>query len=200
MKIRILIAACIVLSCLTLSAQQMHHVTLTINQPAQLVANAGADVSDASTLDITIGGSPTATGGTSPYTYSWSPSANLSDATVANPELDLIAAEDNYEVTVTDANGCTSVDDMDVLVSIVSVEEGNRAIVVYPNPASRQVTVEMKENPDAVLVYDNSGRLVIHDRPKSLRHDLNLSSLNPGFYLLKVKQGKKLHVVKLLIH
>ena len=201
MKTQFLLAVCIILSCVVKSAaQQMHHVTLTINQPAQLIANAGADVTDASVLDVTIGGSPTASGGTSPYSYSWSPATNLSDPTAANPELDLIAAEENYSVTVTDANGCTSVDEMDVLVSIVSVEEENRAIIVYPNPASRQITIETNEARDAVFVYDNTGRLVISDYSKSLKHDMSLSSLKPGFYLLKVKQGRQLHVVKLLIH
>jgi hypothetical protein len=181
-------------------AQQMHHVTLTINQPAQLVASAGPDVNDASTLDIVLGGSPTANGGTSPYTYAWSPATNVSDPLGANPELDLITAADTYTVTVTDANGCTSVDEMEVLVSIVSVEEKNHAIVVYPNPASKQITIEVNENADRILVYDTSGRLIKEERPTSLKHELNLSALDAGFYLLKVKQGRKLHVVKLLIH
>jgi hypothetical protein len=164
------------------------------------VASAGVDVSDASNLDVAIGGSPTATGGTSPYSYSWSPADNLSDPVAENPSLDIIAAAAAYTVTVTDANGCTSVDEVDVLVSIVSVEERNRAIVVYPNPASRQVTIEVSENADAILVYNSSGKLVIDQYPKTLRYNLDLSMLNAGFYILKVKQGRKHHVVKLLIH
>jgi hypothetical protein len=180
--------------------QQMHHVAVTINQPSQLMAGAGADIDNALNLNVNIGGSPSATGGTSPYIYSWSPTTNLSDPTIANPVLDLIAAEENYALTVTDARGCISEDIMNVLISIVSVEEWGRSIVVYPNPASKQLTIELSEKADTFFVYDNAGRIVLEEQFKTLRHELNLSSLSKGIYYLKVKQGKRLQVVKLLIH
>jgi hypothetical protein len=69
-----------------------------------LIADAGVD-QNVSCI-VTIGGSPTATGGVSPYTYSWSPSAGLNNATIANPDASPNATT-TYTVTVTDANGCT---------------------------------------------------------------------------------------------
>jgi hypothetical protein len=63
---------------------------------------------------ITLGGSPTATGGSGSFTYSWSPSTNLSSTTVANPTItSAVAGTTTYKVSITDnVSGCTSVDSM----------------------------------------------------------------------------------------
>ncbi len=69
-----------------------------------LTANAGANKFGGAT----IGGSPTATGGNATYTYSWSPSSNLSSATVANPTALCTGSTTTYTVTATDANSCSA--------------------------------------------------------------------------------------------
>ncbi|MBI2271341.1 MAG: hypothetical protein HYU69_13440 [Bacteroidetes bacterium] len=84
---------------------------------AGIVASAGADINISAGTPATIGGSPTASHGTAPYTYSWSPSAGLSSTTVANP----VANPDSgiiYAVTVFDAFGCSGSDS--VIVNINS--------------------------------------------------------------------------------
>lgn len=74
-------------------------VTVTISQPAQLV------VSIDSIQNLACAGSAsgsiftTVTGGTAPYTYNWSNGGNTDDITGI--------ASGTYNVTVTDANGCT---------------------------------------------------------------------------------------------
>ena len=75
-----------------------------------LTADAGADqrfCRGSSTAPI--GGSPTASMGTRPYGYTWSPNGNLSNATgsngAANPPVERI-----YTVTVTDLDGCVATD------------------------------------------------------------------------------------------
>lgn len=57
---------------------------------------------------VTIGGSPTANGGTPPYTYLWSPATGLNSSTASNPVVSNINDTTNYAVLVTDANGCTA--------------------------------------------------------------------------------------------
>lgn len=58
----------------------------------------------------------TATGGTGPYTYSWSPSTGISSptsaTTYANP-----ASTTTYTVTITDNTGCVTTDDVTVTVN-----------------------------------------------------------------------------------
>jgi gliding motility-associated-like protein len=54
---------------------------------AQLLCNAGNDFTFCPQSTYMLGGSPTASGGVAPYTYSWAPSSGLSSDTVANPIL-----------------------------------------------------------------------------------------------------------------
>jgi gliding motility-associated-like protein len=88
----------------------MDVVTVVVN--AAVVADAGPDLASCQGVAIAIGGSPTATGGTAPYSYSWAPAAGLSSASVSNPSA-TPALTTSYTVTVTDANGCT---DQDIMV------------------------------------------------------------------------------------
>jgi hypothetical protein len=72
-----------------------------------LTANAGSNTSTCLGSAITIGGSPSASFGSPPYTYSWSPSAGLSSTTAANPSANP-AATTTYTLLVTDAVSGTS--------------------------------------------------------------------------------------------
>ena len=70
-----------------------------------LTASAAADTTICSGASYSLNGS--ASGGTGPYTYSWTPTTGLSDATAANPTAE-VGSTTTYTVTVTDANGCTA--------------------------------------------------------------------------------------------
>ncbi len=77
------------------------------------IADAGADQTICDGFSATIGGSPT---GPSGVTFSWSPTASLSSATIGNP-IATPAATTTYTVTITDGNGCTSTDQVEVTVN-----------------------------------------------------------------------------------
>ena len=79
------------------------------------IADAGSDQSICLNDSVQIGGSPTATGGTAPYAFSWTPTTGLSDATAANPKASP-ADTTTYIVTVTDDNGNTDMDTMVVII------------------------------------------------------------------------------------
>lgn len=87
--------------------------TLTVNYHALPTANAGIDTSFCSGDSISIGGSPTASGGGSPYTYSWNPSTGLSSTTAANP-ITSTTTSTSYVLTVTDNYGCLKKDTVNV--------------------------------------------------------------------------------------
>jgi hypothetical protein len=78
---------------------------------APLVVNAGPDKTIFAGSFTTIGGSPTASGGMPPYSYSWTPTTGLNDPAIANPTASPAIAT-NYMVTVTDSKGCVGSDNM----------------------------------------------------------------------------------------
>ena len=75
-------------------------VTVTVNPLP--IANAGTDVEVCEGEEVQL----SAGGGT---TYSWSPSAGLNDSGISDP-LASPTSDTEYEVLVTDANGCEDVD------------------------------------------------------------------------------------------
>lgn len=86
---------------------------VTLSGPTALIAEAGKNSANCASKTVTIGGSPTAIGGTASYTYSWTPSTGLNSATVANP----VASPTSptvYQLKVTDANGCIANDNVTV--------------------------------------------------------------------------------------
>ncbi len=74
-----------------------------------LTVNAGANDTICPGTSVTLGGTPTATGGTAPYTYLWTPSNNISSTTVSNPIANPTAPT-WYYLTVTDSTGATKKD------------------------------------------------------------------------------------------
>ena len=103
--------------------------SVTVSYP--LAANAGADkLCTPSSPSATIGATPTANGGTGPYTYSWSPSTGLDDATVANPTASPTTTTTTYTVTVTDSLSATSSDSV---------------VVTYAVPDPKLISVDFKQ-------------------------------------------------------
>jgi hypothetical protein len=89
-----------------------HTVTIC---PKALVARAGKSQTVHLGGTVALGWSPTASGGTPPYTYSWSPAAGLNSTTIANPTASP-GQTTTYTVTVTDHNGCKSTSTVTVTV------------------------------------------------------------------------------------
>jgi len=86
-------------------------MVLTLNDIP--IANAGSNDSLPNGLSTTLAGS--ASGGTQPYVYSWSPVGTLSNANIANP----VATPDTttiYTLTVADDNLCSDTDDVEIVV------------------------------------------------------------------------------------
>jgi subtilisin-like proprotein convertase family protein len=77
--------------------------------------DAGADRFICVGQTVTLGGSPTASGGTPPYTFSWTPTTGLDDPSAANPKARPIVTT-TYTVTVTDSRGCEATDEVTIAV------------------------------------------------------------------------------------
>jgi RHS repeat-associated protein len=103
-------------------------VVVTVD-PNQKV-NAGSNVTICFHDTTTIGGSPTAKGGTLPYTYSWSPSTGLTSTSIANPKA-LPTITTSYVVTVTDAQAHVVRDTVVVTVKPLPVANAGNDNTVY---------------------------------------------------------------------
>lgn len=103
-------------------------VTINVNKPT-VVADAGLDgtiTCTANMTGVTIGENSNAS-----FTYAWSPSLNLSDASSSNPTV-TPSTNQIYTVTKTDiSSGCFDTDDVTISVNkpIISVNAGNDAII-----------------------------------------------------------------------
>ena len=95
---------------------------LKLTTPPPLAAQAGADKAlSPSTPSAALGGSPSASGGTGPYTYAWSPSTGLDDATLANPTVTTTDATTTYTLTVTDSLLATATDTVVVTYTVTAL-------------------------------------------------------------------------------
>ena len=103
--------------------------TVVVNQLP--VANAGTGVAYCLGGSATIGGTPTASGGSGPYTYLWGPGTGLGSTSIANPTASPLATT-SYAVTVTDANGCTSSTSAIVTVHALPVADAGQDATFCP--------------------------------------------------------------------
>jgi hypothetical protein len=87
-------------------------VRVTVDPP--VAANAGVDdyTCDNWHSSVAIGWFPTASGGTAPYSYVWTPNdGSLSATDVSNP-ISSARADTTYSVSVVDSLGCSETDDV----------------------------------------------------------------------------------------
>ena len=83
---------------------------------------------------------------------------------------------------------------------IVSVNDYNNNLVnsIYPNPATTQLIVELKEAGEAtVVVYNLLGQAVLQESLSDMSNKVNIATLSPGMYLVKVNQNGQSHTVKI---
>ncbi|WP_340112443.1 glycosyl hydrolase [Maribellus mangrovi] len=118
----------------------------------------------------------------------------------------------DYGFTVTadgfkDYNGNITVNEADVtkdvaMTNTVGINDNFvTELKIYPNPASKFVTVDANSEISDIKVYDNYGRLVLmHSNGKrNNQEQIDISRLVPGMYHLQCIVDNTLHTEKLII-
>ena len=178
-----------------------HVVNLRVIQPAELGFSAPwQDTTVTAGVPLTLGSGLSVFGGAGQYSYRWSPSADLSDSTMAQPTATPFDTT-TYVLTVTDENGCSVEAEYKVNVALPMVSVG---LVTGWNIFSFPV---MPANPDVQAVSQgliNDGSMVkIQDETGNTLEDLGAFggwvnsigalSLSDG-YKVKVTRNCQLNV------
>lgn len=133
-------------------------------------------------------------------TYLWS----TSDTTAS---ISLTGGNATYCVTITDANGCTANDCVDVTFFVgVNEFDASTVFALYPNPANEKITIAFKQSSSAVIVelMDLSGQIVMTQNFKNVSNgstnEISLNELASGIYLSKVTVDGKIFNQKLIVY
>lgn len=176
----------------------------TIDQSPLLVANAGLDKAILIGSNTTLGGAPSAIGGSGIYTYSWSPAEGLNQTNIANPVANPLRTT-AYTLTVNDGKKCSVTSSTVITVnSTLGVPEVNDEINlrIFPNPSNGSflITSEKSLSNDTILIeVFNAVGMLIHSESISevdkLNKAINLSNASSGLYFLRLS-GRKVKGAK----
>ena len=145
--------------------------SVSITTTDELVGNDGS-------IDLIVNGA------NAPYSYSWSNGATTEDISA------LVGGE--YIFTISDANGCTYSDTVNVLGTTVGVYDQNieKNWTVYPNPGTDFLVITGTHN-GLVDVMDINGKVIVSVSISENERSLNLSKLERGTYLIKFNDSIK---------
>lgn len=151
-------------------------VTGTVTPESQVGSSDGA-------IDISV------TGGTPPFTYSWDNGETTEDISGLT--------SGTYEVTVTDANGCTETMTFDVDNTSSITDWTAKGIKVYPNPATESITIEL-EGDFKYEIHNGLGQIIYRSDNNLGQAVYNISSLADGIYIVKVLQNNENKTLRLV--
>jgi hypothetical protein len=140
-------------------------------------------------------------GGVAPYSFEWSHDATLNSSSAQN------LCEGNYNVTVTDANGCEVVNEnLLVLIGIGMELTKPSHWVLSPNPTKGQLllTCGGNEQIDYVDLYDAEGSLIKHACSVQNTIDagtfrLDLSNYPNGIYTIQINTSTRRETQKVVL-
>jgi hypothetical protein len=203
--IGITIFACLI-SLKTILAQT--NINLSVSQPPQLVVNAGEDATIDVGEDITLGGSPAATGGSDNYNYSWNHPSYLDNSIIANP-VATPPGNLTFTLTVADENGCSASDAVSVIViggTGINDDIKNLSLNIFPNPGNGSFTITFSSVFNGkdlrIKVTNLSGQKVyeeICDIKPGTEKGIDISYLPEGFYILTIDGISTHHERQLII-
>lgn len=128
--------------------------------------------------------------------YLWS---DNSEASIYNFDGNIGEGAYNVWVQVTDINGCSTSDDIDITVDFYlgQSEYDSKSIELYPNPTHEYVKIKLPNDKNyAFSISDINGKEVEIGFLSSKMNSIRLNNLSKGTYFFKIEE---LDLVKKLI-
>lgn len=164
----------------------------TVSEPSSLLAS-GSSTNEINgndgSIDISV------SGGTAPYTYSWT---GPNSFTSINEDPTGLAAG-TYDVTVTDVNGCTTSAQVIVSSQVGILSVGEIRLHVFPNPCNGQFYIHSNLTHAIATVRDGLGREVMITSINSNQASINMEGYESGIYFLELKEDKHIRTVKIIL-
>jgi len=131
-------------------------------------------------LDLTV------SGGTAPYTYLWNTGDSSEDL------YDLLPGD--YEVIVTDDNGCDIVlnGTIENLSSAATDFLNDMNVQIYPNPTNDFASVRWENNEISKITIVNTNGQIIEKADVSMQISFQTNNLNAGVYLVYLEGSNKI--------
>jgi len=167
---------------ITDSLGSTHNIQTMITQPDEITS----EVSSTATMNSQSDGTASVigSGGTPGYTYLWSTGEN--SATIEN------LSSGDYSVTITDANGCTSENNVFVdMITGISTTAIHYDLNIFPNPAKDFVLIQHSKGfaVDQLSFYNMLGETMpinYDERANELKVNWS-KELATGVYLIRIK-------------
>ncbi len=194
----------LLLSMITKSGFSQINLTLQIHQPSELLLDAGNDTTIKTGENLTLGGYPTASGGIENYNYTWQPNIFLDNPYGSNPNALNILQPVTYILIVEDKN-CKKQDTVAIQLSDftnLSLTINNLNINIYPIPADKNVYIDfdyLDSNKYWIEILDLRGNILHNFSINDKSNILNIESLAPGYYILKIRSqqiSKSVTIIK----
>lgn len=177
------------------------NVSFTVNEPPALNITVDSvlteEINDDGAIYITV------TGGTPPYSFVWT---DFSGEIATSEDLVGVGAGD-YDVLVTDANGCL-VDSANITVTIsgsIFNPADDTDYQLYPNPAYQQITLVLQDQKPFSgewTLMDLNGREVQKgtlDKSGSNESVIELTEIKSGLYFFGLKNNGQFQIRRLVI-
>ena len=132
--------------------------------------------------------------------YLWQDSTSNSTLQITSSIADTV----NYFVAVTDTNGCSATDSVQVIFDLcagLNESETSDGLSIYPNPSSGQCTFKLNAHPAEsarLTLTDETGRIIICQSLNQNQTEITVDKLASGIYTVILDQ-ENVHIGKLLV-
>lgn len=171
-------------------------VTVSVNQPTKLIADAGNDLSIREGESVVLGNTNLVSGGTSGYNYSW-----INNSVVFSTEEHPSVTPNEttyYKIIITDALNCVATDSVKVSITYTQIKDiSEKDFKIYPNPTNDLIYIEAPNNCMITLI-DPVGKILLM-KILNGKDCISIPS-GSGLYLLEILSAKKKIVKKIIVN